>query len=815
MRLSRLHALVVALFAAQCAAGDDALWFCADFDSPAELEGTRFEQDMREGTFVEGRFGRGYRFASGNERAENDFWRIDDPERVKSFPFEDGSFVCWFRMDDASAKTGAMFSFCGFWQYQWVLAPFGCRTSAEQGGGCSLAAKPELGTDWHHYAATWNDAELVLYLDGKRVAAKQNPERVDMRSVKRAVLRFGVGGDGRSAFGGVMDEIAVFKHSLSAEEVAKLACGEGPIRNDKVELKEWDAFPNSAPPPKDDAFIVHSWGGNHPESIAFRKAIGINCVNVRIEDVATARRYAEAGFWLNLRIGNSRTWDKYAYDEMASRVETLVRPYRSLGNWRLALVNSEVYGLSTVTGAISNEQWRTFATRRLGHEPEIAFKFAPPSLDYGQMGVAPFKGVWPEDCAVLNTLNWYMDEGNPVYCVNKLDAKVVHAARPDVLVWSEPTPPAEGLDMLSDWIYDYGTDYCLLRFRQYDSKARGEGVCFMPSLSGTYHHSWAPSGIHPSAKDKDGKPIAVTIAQSCDETMIKAWMLLGATKADAMSIFNAGAWEVGATNALAFAEDSARPVKQIAEPDFAERFGCFMRDRFLPVAKRLRGMKPTRAKLALVCVGDCLTTGTEAWRPAHYRDFIGTCLARSSLAFDVLTEKEMRPEILSQYKYVIVPMLGDGISKPHYDALCAVSNTTKVITDGYCTAEFPNGDIVDVKMPYWWTCHRRPLVEELEPLRKWLDAHTEELRKEQFAWSDRDGRDAFTFVKEMPNGGKVVMVVNDRREERSLWPQFCTNANYRAIAASNHVTLHINLHDGEKVKSFDLAPAEARILTFK
>lgn len=815
MRLSRLHALIVVLLAAQSAAGDDALWFCADFDSPAELEGMRFEQDMREGAVVDGRFGRGYRFVSGNVRAENDFWRIDDPERVKGFPFNDGAFVCWFRMDNASAKAGAMFSFCGFWQYQWVFSPFGCRTTDEQGGGCSLATKPELETNWHHCAVTWDDTELALYLDGKRVAEKRHPERVDMRAVKRAVLRFGVGGDGRPAFGGVMDEIAIFKRSLSADEVAKLAGGETPIRGSKVELKEWEPFPNAAPPPERKTFIVHSWGGDYPESISFRKAIGINCVNVRVEDVSTARRCAEAGFWLNLRIENSRAWDKLAPAEIARRVKTLVSPYRNLANWRLALVNSEVYGLSSIKGAISNEQWRAFATRRLGHEPEIAFKFDPPSLDYRQIGVAPFKGVWSEDCAALNTLNWYMCEGNPVYHVNKLDANVVHAAKHDVLVWSEPSPSTDGLDMLSDWIYDYGTDYCLLRLRQYDSKARGEGVGFMPSLSGTYHHSWAPSGSHPSAKNKDGKPLAVNLAQSCDETMIKAWMLLGAIKADAMSIFNAGAWEVGASNALAFAADMSTPVKQVAEPDFAERFGRFMRDKFLPVADRLKGMKPARAKLAFVCVGDCLTTGTEAWRPAHYRDFIGTCLARSPLAFDVLTEKEMRPEILAQYKYVILPMLCDGISKPHYDALCAVSNTTKVITDGYCTAEFPNVEIVDVKMPYWWTCHRRPLVEELEPLKKWLDAHTEELRKDQFAWSDRDGRDAFTFVKEIPNGGKAVMVVNDRREESSLWPQFCTNANYRAVAASNHVTLHINLPDGEKVKSLDLAPAEARILTFK
>ena len=69
-------------------------------------------------------------------------------------------------------------------------------------------------------------------------------------------------------------------------------------------------------------------------------------------------------------------------------------------------------------------------------------------------------------------------------------------------------------------------------------------------------------------------------------------------------------------------------------------------------------------------------------------------------------------------------------------------------------------------------------------------------------------------MKELPDGGKVVVVVNDKREDRSLWPQFCMNKRYRAIAAPNRVTLHVNLPDGETVETFDLGPAEAKILWF-
>ena len=821
MRRSRIFVLIAAAFTVigltkdARAVGADDLWFYADFDNPTGLDGTLFEQDMREGAVVGGRFGNGYRFSSDKARAANGFWHIDDPERLKGFPFENGTFVCWFQTDDPSS-AGALFSFGGFWQYQWVFSPFAVCTTAARGGGCGVTKKPDLETGWHHFAATWNESALTLYIDGRRVAEKASPERIDMRTVNRAVLRFGVGGNGRPAFGGVMDEIAIFKRSLAADEVAGLAGSDRPLRSDKVELKEWDAFPNAAPPPEKDSFIVHSWGGYQAESIAFRKAIGINCVNVRVEDVATARRCVESGFWLNLRIDNSGNWSKYSPDEIARRVMALVHPYKNLPNWRMALVNSEVYHPSSLSAAMSNEQWRAYATRALGHAPEMALKFKPPALDCGQLGCAPLSGVLPENCASLNTLEWYLREGNPVYAVNRINAETIRTIRPDVTVWSEPTPPACGLDMLADWIYDYGTDYFLLRLRERGARARGEGVRFMPTLSGSYHHSWVPMGVHPSAKDKDGKPLAVNLAQSCDETMIKAWMLLGAAKTDAMSIFNACMWEEGASNALAFAAYPTTPVRQVAEPDFAERFGRFMRERFLPAAERLKGVQTARAKIGLVFVDDCLRTGTEAWRPEHYRRFVGTCLARGPLAFDVITEKEMRPEVLSKYKYVILPMLGNGISKAHYDALCAVSNTTKVVTDGYCTVTFPNVEKLGVTMPYWWSYFKsEPLSENLAPLTSWLEAHTEELRREQFAWSDRDGKDAFTFVKELPDGGKVVMVVNDKREKRSLWPQFCANSRYRAIAAPNHIELHINLPGGEKVKALDLAPAEATILEFK
>lgn len=83
---------------------------------------------------------------------------------------------------------------------------------------------------------------------------------------------------------------------------------------------------------------------------------------------------------------------------------------------------------------------------------------------------------------------------------------------------------------------------------------------------------------------------------------------------------------------------------------------------------------------------------------------------------------------------------------------------------------------------------------------------------------DREDKGPLTFVIDeagTPSGRdwrKAVIVVNDARDNRSPWPEFCRNPKYRPLAASNRITLHINLAEGEKVETFELGPAEAKII---
>lgn len=542
------------------------LWFCADFDQPSELGGFLFEQNMAAGRIVEGRFGRGYAFESEKPRAEHEFWRISDKERLAGFPWAEGAFACWFKGGDPEKVLNPFFSYGGFWSFDWALSGAGFNASAVRGAGVSF--RPTLrGTNaWRHIVATWSESRLAVYLDGRLLAEKANPPRTDMRNVKRAVLRFGTGGEGRPASGLVLDDIAVFSRSLTAEEAKALSASDGPLRapgTAKPPLR--NEFADAAEPPPEGAFVLHSWGGSGGESTVFRKTMGLNCINVRAEDVPTARACAKEGFFINLRVENSGAWQTQSASEIRARLTTLLRPYRNLKNWRSALVNSEVYGLSRIKTAVSNASWKAWAVKRLGFEPELGFGFAPAALDYKKLGINPFSGILPDDCRSLNTLSWFLADGDPVYRVNKVTGQTIHALKSGVTVWSEPSPTMLGLDLSADWIYDYGTDFCLYNFRWMDAHARAQGVRFMPTLSGSYHHSWEPKGEHPQAKDKNGAPLAVRFAQSCDETMIKTWMALGATKADALSYFNAGFWEQGAENARAFAADPSTPVPHLAE----------------------------------------------------------------------------------------------------------------------------------------------------------------------------------------------------------------------------------------------------------
>ena len=216
-----LAAVLVAGLAAVSVRADDGLWFFADFDSPPQLDGDALTASLPSGGEVDGRFGRGYAFVSDKARCEDRFWVVRDTARLKSFPRERGTFACWFRSPKECLDKGPMpgFGYCGFWQFQWTWRG----DSFSAGGTTAKVPKFVRSTDWRHFAATWNADRLVLYLDGRPVAEKEKPARIDMESVPRRALRIGAGYDGSPAANVEMDEIAIYRRDLSAADVRDLA----------------------------------------------------------------------------------------------------------------------------------------------------------------------------------------------------------------------------------------------------------------------------------------------------------------------------------------------------------------------------------------------------------------------------------------------------------------------------------------------------------------------------------------------------------------------------------------------------------------
>lgn len=791
------------------------LWFCADFDSPTEFEGKRIELVIPAGKKVEGKFGNGYAFVSPQKRAENLVLRLNDYEMLKSFPSKDGAFACWFKTADTNAPVGAAFSLGSFWSFRWGWVRDGFQVGPNARKQ-TLKFKKPIGksTAWRHFVATWNEKALRAYLDGEEILCKENQSLEPLEIKPGDVLRFGSGTEGSPyACGYVMDDMAIFARSLTAEEVKDLSSGKKPLRTKKKDLEYYDYFKGVPRPASMDDTMIFSWGGHKNSTLEFLKKIGINTVCVSSMNTARARKVAQAGFAVNIRYENSpewkRIWGKEGPQDVMDRTEAALSPYRTLKAWRSTLVNSEVYNGRIIFRASSNELWKAWAKKVNGGEVDFTME-TPLRLDYKTLGIKPYQGILPDDNPTLNTLFWFGEKGHPVYYVNELNRRVIKKLNPDNVVWSEPSPSAIGLDMIADWMYDYSIYGMLQEYIFCYGEARSKNTKFMPTFGGSYCGNPSPAGKHATKLDKDGKPKKIAIAPSVDDMKIRCWMAIASTPVDAISFWDDGAWCHGAENAKKLLEDPNAYVSHVAEIDFADRFGEFMHKEFIPALKKFKGVPNVTAPVAILKAPEAHFAGTERWTYYKYPRLLARTLSALGVTYDVLYNDEITAKNLSKYKYVILPM-GFALTKAHYDALSAASKTTTIVTDSYCKFTFEKQEPLVMKFVDHHGLKNPKRLLTTEPITEWAKKNMDEIRKASVAWTDRDGIDAFTFVKQLPNGRKAVIVINDARENRSLWPNLCTAEWYRSIAAKNTITLHINTPKGEIVKTYDFKPAEAKV----
>ena len=544
------------------------------------------------------------------------------------------------------------------------------------------------------------------------------------------------------------------------------------------------------------AWRVFDWGGHKQPPIEFVKRVGITVAHVRADgpddvkrrrrQIAQAAELVEAGFLLNIRHENAGAWTRLGYDDaaIAAEVRRDLRPFEGLDPWVMTLINTETYGLGVFKSATNAPCFLAAARDALGDKVDFRFQAHPLQLPFEdkaavKAGLKGLRGVVKHGDGALETLAWFFRRGIPAYRVTTATAAAVKAANPEGVAWTEPLAgpgQAEGVDMLADWIYTYGTKNRLAVQRQMYGKVRalGRPMPFMPTISPLLFYSGLnPEGTGPldGKAMRDDHPVT-----TFRELAVYTWIALGASRADALSIWDLGAW-----------------LDERTEPDAPAKYGEFMRTRFTPVAEKLRGLENVRAPLAVLQpLLPSAAAGGARFSSWHcLRQQLMLITQSTGVPFDVLFDAEINAETLKRYKVVYLPW-SYCLYEEEVAALAEASAAgTKIVTDapgewlGRHCGDFEC--LKDVR-------YRNPKdVRGLLPLRDWAKRTGEALRGELFAWSDRDDdpEGSFTFVKEGPKG-PLVLVVNASEGPLEITTHFRDGRTERATYAPAEARLFGN-----------------------
>ncbi|MBQ3341631.1 MAG: hypothetical protein IJG84_07025 [Kiritimatiellae bacterium] len=852
---------VMAVAASACAADADDLWFFADFDSTPVLDGEALLDPLPEEEMVEGRFGRACAFRSH-------FWKVSDPVRLRDFPREAGSFSCFFRSEEASLTNSAMnvVAYCGFWTYNWGWGDGSFRTSGKVPGMVQFrylkgGSPVKRKLEWQHFAATWNREVLAVYLDGKKFAEKKNPQIDDIRGCRAEKFVVGSFGDGRKATNLVLDDVAVFRRVLSADEVRALAAGAKrprasspdllaspvnfktfyrdddnaalrcrivaeseellrmtgevggrPVPAQEVRTKKGDVplvvkfnagaykagrYPYAfrltdasgrvrlerrgelvvKPRLNPKGFRYLCWGGYDPLTTNFLQLAGFTSANVGLSSMSATvphiRRCADAGICPNIRYENYRA-DKGGKMDSASLEKKAIAdlaPYEGVFPWVTTLVNSEVYG---------------------GVPKDPGIKNPPAEVNFKALGVPPPSGVVKDAPPQYEKLKRYFASEMPAYRYNAAAYRAIKKISPDNQVWSEPMfrGVSSEMDMTADWFYAYSTVNTLSEMRQSYASHRPFNKPFMPTLAMVY---W-----HPLSKEGRAKKLA----QTCDEVEIKSWMAAGAVRLDALSAYEADAWQRGLS-----------PSNGLCEVDAAARYGRFFRERFLPAAELLKGLDCEREKVAVLAPSEVDFMAGFWWGRVHYRNAICRGLARDGMPFDVLEDDEITAERLKGCKFIVLPMGKMLMPERHAAILAAAKAGAVVVQDKYGAFDFPGGvRLADLEYKPSLVNAPNGMAKMYAPLGKMLAPHRAKLAADRTAHSSCDTTtNGFTFVKEGLGGVKYVVVVNDARRSGGC-PQTSvfTNAWYKPMGAPQKIMTWFRVPAGGEVREFNPKPGDRR-----
>lgn len=537
-----------------------------------------------------------------------------------------------------------------------------------------------------------------------------------------------------------------------------------------------------------------SWGGGRPVTPEFMNESGLDAANVQAEDLPQVRRLLAAGIRPNVRFENSGWWetDGFGKAKLKARVEAVLKPFEGLCDWNTTLVNSEVYGTWVADKLKNRPDWLALAEKAIGMKPDFTFGHAPSQVLWKQLGREAPRGIIGHDVPALETLEWTITRGQPVYAINRVDRDVIHAMDPDNVVWTEPYYGgwiATDVDMMADWLYDYSTDVILLALRGAAANSRYFHKAFMPTLS---MYNGAP-GRHPVRKNADGTPEKVTMGQSLDELVTKTWMCIAAGRADNLSMFSANSWQDGVKEYAVWKTNANAKVSVIADPDAPAKYREIVKRRVMPALELMRGLDNVRAKVAVIHTSEADTAGGFGWAHWHYNRAIVDAMAKSGVPYDVVNGAELKEgKALPHYKYAIWPM--NCVTREEHDRAAreAAAKGTVIVQDGFGRQEYPNG--LRIASTNFWNPKKLPVTAG-GPVLDFLTNRVEELSALAPSISGGDfRRESFTFEKRL-DGVRYVTVVNNRRRGRDegggVLTTFCTNDWYRPYGASAKISTEL------------------------
>lgn len=549
-----------------------------------------------------------------------------------------------------------------------------------------------------------------------------------------------------------------------------------------------------------DAFRVFSWGGWKKITPAFHSLIGVNDINS--ESRSQVRENAKHGFFTNIRYENSRKMDMWDYDvkAMAQKARRDLLYAEGLHTWVSTLVNSEVYGAVNAVQLSKLPWFNEMARREIGCEGEWSFIAGTDEVDFRKLGEKRLRGVIDGSHRTFRSLYWFMDRGMPVYRLNAELAKTVHGISPDNTVWTEPLLSVGGIgkhvDMMADWVYEHDANVVLSEIREQYGYQRALSKPYQPTVSMYYY----PKMYGSNPVTGKGK---VDLCQSADELIVKSWMSLAAVRTAALGIFAADYWQSGVENAALLAADPKRDVSTVADPDAPERYGDFIRSRYMPAAELLRDMENVTAPVAFLLTGEARMAGGYWWGHYWYRRALCRFMCLRGIPFDVIQEHAITAENLKRYRYVVYPM--SAVVTKEHDRIFTEAATAGVrfVLDDETRITYPNA----VKPGISYSTARGRNKTHLErPFLAWITNVTDTVRGDLAAWSEQDGAgapDSYTFVKS-DDGVKYVTVVNNkRRSGGSILTRFHTNALYRPVSTPSRITTHFKTSPGAWVYTFD------------